>query len=286
MSVALSVVIPCRDAAVHLPAALEALAGEALDVPWEVVVADNGSQDGTVAVAEAFRDRLTLRVIDASERHGQWFARNRGAAEARGDQLVFLDSDDVIAPGYLAQMRRALAENELVAAHLESERLNPGWVARSRPLGLVEGMNDNLGFLPFANGCCLGARRAAFEALGGFSEYRPTGEDTDLCWRAQLAGMHLGVASGAVLHYRFRNTLQGIFHQALDYGRAETLLYRRFRHRGMPRRRPRVVVREWRHSARRLLRAQAKHERAEALFHAGLALGRVLGSARNRVLYL
>jgi glycosyltransferase involved in cell wall biosynthesis len=281
----LSVVIPCGDDVAHLREALSALEHERLDVPWEVVVADNGSRDGARAVAEEFADRLRLRIVDATAHRGPWFARNTGAAAAQGEHLVFLDSDDVIAPGYLARMHEALAGADLVASRQDGERLNPGWVARSRPLGLIEGLNDYLGFLPYASSCCLGVRRGAFEALGGFAELR-IGEDVDLCWRGQLRGMTLRVAPGAVLHYRFRSTIRGTFRQAVEYGGAHVLLYRRFRGAGMPRRGVRDVAREWRYSVRRLVRARTKSDLAEALYLLGILTGRALGSVRHRVGYL
>ena len=219
--IGLAVVIPCRNAADDLGEALTALASERLGESWEVIVVDNGSRDQTKAVARSFEGCLPLRIVDAPETKGPGYARNVGAAEARGEHLLFLDSDDVIAPGYLACMVKALARADLVAAQLDGERLNPGWIARSRPLGLEGGLNRSLEFLPFATSACLGVRRATFESLGGFADMR-AGEDVDLCWRAQLAGFTLEAAAGAVLRYRFRHTLPGIFRQAVGYGARAT----------------------------------------------------------------
>ncbi|MYR59535.1 glycosyltransferase, partial [Streptomyces sp. SID625] len=71
--------------------------------PWEVVVVDNGSVDGTPEVARAARAVLpALRIVDARDRAGESYARNRGIAEARGDLVAFCDADDVAAEGWLA----------------------------------------------------------------------------------------------------------------------------------------------------------------------------------------
>ena len=174
---------------------------------------------------------------------------------------------------------------DIVAAELDAERLNPGWVARSRPLGRDQGLNDHLGFLPFATSSCLGIRRDPFLDLGGFGELR-TGEDIDLCWRAQLAGLTIAVAEGACLHYRLRDARADIFRQAVGYGRATPALYRRYRAEGMPRPSVRSSARAVRHAVRSAVRGSDRAERAAGTYLLGLAVGRAVGSVEQRVRYL
>ena len=92
------------------------------DESWEVVLADNGSTDASVAVAESFRDRLpSLVVVDASGKRGRSYARNEGAKAARGANLTFIDADDVVAPGWLAALGAALETYAFVAARHDFE---------------------------------------------------------------------------------------------------------------------------------------------------------------------
>jgi len=68
----------------------------------EVIVSDNGSTDGTVAVVEQYQEKPpNLRVVDSSDR--------RGAAHAGGCRrgLAFCDADDEVAPGWVAAMGEA-----------------------------------------------------------------------------------------------------------------------------------------------------------------------------------
>jgi hypothetical protein len=181
-------------------------------------------------------------------------------------------------------MLAGLARADLVAAQLDGDALNPDWLVRSRPLGLEDGLNHSLGFLPYATSSGLGIRRRSFDDLGGFAELR-AGEDVDLCWRAQLRGMTLEVARGAVLHYRFRRTRWGTFTQAVGYGQAQPLLYRRFRDAGMERRSARQGLQDWRVAARRLARTNGTAP-FDGVYLAGVAVGRALGSARHRTPYL
>jgi GT2 family glycosyltransferase len=222
--------------------------------------------------------------MTASVQRSPAFARNEGASDARGDHLVFLDADDAVAPGYIDAMHQALASSELVASRPETERLNAGWVARSRPLGVDDGLNHSLDFLPFAASACLGIRRRVFEALGGFSDLR-TCEDIDLCWRAQLAGHALSPAPGAVLHYRLRATVPAIARQAFGYGRSMPLLYRRFANDGMPRTSAAQASDAWSTAIRRAVSGD-RARRAEGVYLLGLAAGRLAGSIRHRVRYL
>ncbi|MGE3303105.1 MAG: glycosyltransferase family 2 protein [Hyphomonadaceae bacterium] len=80
-----------------------AAVNSALAVDWpskEVIVVDNGSTDGSRAVLEAFGDRITAVF---KEHGGQFTASNAGFARATGDIVIFLDSDDVLAPSIMRE---------------------------------------------------------------------------------------------------------------------------------------------------------------------------------------
>ncbi|TLY31480.1 MAG: glycosyltransferase family 2 protein, partial [Nitrospirae bacterium] len=196
----LSVVIPCLNSADQLPVQLWALAREKWQGWWEVVIADNGSTDGTREVAEQFKDRLPrLLVVDASARRGAAYARNVGARSASGEAFLFLDADDEIAPGYLPAMADALAYHDFVAAYRDSESLNTGWVRMSRHTHPYEGFRTFFNFLPHAGGTRIGVRRSIFESVGGFDQNLLRGEDVDFCWRVQLAGTPLWLVPEAIV---------------------------------------------------------------------------------------
>ena len=95
---AVSVVIPAYNAERTLGATVRsALAQE--PPPLEIVVVDDGSTDGTRALAESFGS--SVRVLPGANA-GPSAARNRGAREARGAWIAFLDADDLLEAGYLA----------------------------------------------------------------------------------------------------------------------------------------------------------------------------------------
>jgi glycosyltransferase involved in cell wall biosynthesis len=232
----LSVVIPVYNSANTLAAQLDALSQQTFSGPWELVLADNGSTDGSTVLAARWQGRIpNLRVVDASDRRGATYARNVGLAAAAGDFIVFCDADDVVTPAWLEQMAGAARYGEVVAGRLDDEPLNP---PERRWRGAHK---DSLGvcmeFMPYAVSANFGAWATVFEALGGWSEDFPHGaDDVDFSWRAQLAGYRIHFASKAIVRYRYRDSVLGNARQARDYGRGDCLLYERFRSQGIPHR--------------------------------------------------
>ena len=170
----LSVIIPTLDAAASLAGALDPLAEDA-SVVGEVIVADGGSRDGTVALAE----RRGARVVAAASGRGAQLAA--GAAAAARPWLLFLHADTRLAPGWTeaatgfaaapANARRAAAfrfalDDEAPAAR----RLEAVVAWRCRALGLPYGDQGLLIARPF------------YESLGGFRPL-PLMEDVDFVRR-------------------------------------------------------------------------------------------------------
>jgi GT2 family glycosyltransferase len=279
----LSVVIPCLDVETVLGRQLRALSEQRWTRPWEVIVADNGSTDATVEVAQSLAAKLPqLRIVDASGRHARQYACNRGAQQA-SNAVVFIDADDEVAPGFIAAIGDALAEHPIVAARIDHEFLNTGWTLTGRSDAQSDGLQDGFGFLPFGSGGTLGMRRDVFDRLGGFADDMDYAEDIDLCWRAQLAGIPIHFVPGAVLRYRYRPSLWAMYRQHRNFGRASALLYRTYRDRGMQARAGRAAFDEWVFIAKAALRIRSRTEAARWSRRVGRCVGRLEGSLRQRV---
>ena len=277
---ALSVVIPTYNGERFLGVQLSALAGEALDGGFEVIVSDNGSADGTISLAESFADRIEVRVVDASARRGQTFARNTGATAAHGGLLVFLDQDDKIAPGYLESMATALASSPAVAARMDVQELNSGSMSEAREIVQTEALP--LGTTPWAYGCTLGIRREVFEGVGGFDEsLYDASEDIDLCRRLHDRNVAIQYVPSALLHYRFPETLGGFFRQGRRYAIAQGALDRRQLKHAPP-----FSVWRWARSTLGPLRLIAlgkdRGSRARGIFLLGRRVGTIEGELRAR----
>ncbi len=276
----ISAILPVRDGGPWLADQLTALASQDCAEPWEVVIADNGSSDGSEELARRWAEEHPgFHFVDASVRQGPSAARNAGAAAASGDLLAFCDADDVVQRGWLAGCVAALGDADVVAGHLDLWSLNGGPPAPPQPAATRQ-----LGFLPAALGANLAVRRSAFDAVGGFSEELVTGEDIDLSWRLQLAGFRFAPAPGAVVAKRERSRVGLVFRQARTYGRCGPALFRRYQSEGA-RRDLAGALRAWIWLVVALPTLVRPRRRAAWARTAAVRLGRLEGSVAERVFF-
>lgn len=219
----LSVILPAHDAAEHISDQLEALGRQDPAVVGEIVVVNNRSRDRTGAIARAAAaGDPRIRVIDADGGRGAGYARNVGAAVARGEWLAFCDADDIVTPAWATTLLACARSTgtEFVAGRNDHDTLQDGgrrrWPAAIHP-------PDRRGrerARAFAEGGNLAISARAFAAIGGFDEsLRFAAEDVDLSWRLERAGVRLTRCADAVVLCRDPVTLPAALRQAYRYGR-------------------------------------------------------------------
>jgi glycosyltransferase involved in cell wall biosynthesis len=185
-----SIVIAAYNSEATLPATLDSLLAQS-NRDWEAIIVDDGSSDRTLEVARsAVTEDTRMRVVSQSN-SGTAAARNCGAAEASGEWLLFLDSDDYLNHDYLERMSRFMRDNpgyDIYSCNVDlllaDGRMRPLWRGRrfARPFSLtaVDQIRESSIVLMSP------VRASLWRSLGGFRSHHA--EDYDLWLRALLAG--------------------------------------------------------------------------------------------------
>ncbi len=285
----LSIIIPVRNGAADIGQQLGALAAQQHDASIEVVVVDNGSTDGTAEVVRSWMARLpSLRLVSAPQATNVSQVRNIGARAATGGYFFWIDADDIIQPGWVAAMAAAATRYPAVGGEVDESSLNQPEVRGWRPARMTgEGLPRPFDLYPAPIGCNCGARRDVFEALGGFvDDWGFGGEEIDFFWRAQLKGYEVGYVPDAVVQYRFRTTIRGVWKQAVGYGRGNARLAATHRDLGIPRIAP-GLPRYLGWLGKLAVRATASRQaRGQLAYHLGHLVGQLQGSVQYRRLRL
>jgi len=221
----ISVVIPCRDGAGVLAKQLDALLAQLTSTEFEIVVADNGSTDGTADLVRSYPDPR-VRVVDAGRAPGANVARNVGIAAAKGEYILLTDADDVVHAGWIEAYHRAfLGGAQAVGGGLDRILGDGTLLARERRLYPALARKD-----VFANGTNCGFTRELFSRVHGFDEsFKGGADEVDFFWRVAEAGFMLEFVPEAVVSKVQRADLMSAFSQYRNFGRGEARMLDKFR---------------------------------------------------------
>src|SRR3954451_2870717 len=233
-----SVVVPFRGDRAAAKLLLAAISCLDLRHGDEVIVADNTADGllGTVQVGEGgvggAIDAGDVRIASAARERSSYHARNAGATAATNDWILFLDADCTPQPGLLAAYfaEPIAGDCGAVAGQIlgdPGQRSFAARYARSRKLfDHAEGL-----IRADAGGAAAGnllVRRAAFDAIAGFTEGIRSGGDLDLWHRLQAAGWRLDFRPAALVHHRHRASLPSLLGAIARYGAGARWLNERY----------------------------------------------------------
>jgi len=218
-----SVIIPNWNGAHHLPTCLESLRRQT-HARVEVVVADNGSTDGSLELLA--RDYAEVRVLALGENRGFAGACNAGIEAARGDLVVLLNNDTEADPQWLEEIAAAFErhpEAGIVASkmllfdrrdtfHTAGDSYRVDGIPGNRGVWQKDvGQFEREEYVFSACGGSAAYRRAMLEQVGLLDEdFFYSCEDVDLAWRAQLAGWRCIYAPRAVVYHKLGGTGGGV----------------------------------------------------------------------------
>ncbi len=215
-SALVSIIVPCYNAEPWLAATLDS----ALAQTWperEIIVVDDGSRDGSLALARSYAAR-GVQVLAQANR-GASAARNAGLRAARGGFVQFLDADDLLAPEKIARQMRLLADDGgrrvATGAWARFERdpaeavftPEPNW----RDLGGVEFLQLNYEKVTMMHPAAWLAPRSLLDRAGPWDETLSLNDDGEYFARVALAAAGVAFCPEARSYYRsnLRGSLSG-----------------------------------------------------------------------------
>ncbi len=215
--ITVSVIIPAYNASATIGKALEALSRQNCFQPFEVIVVDDGSNDGTADIVCSF---ASVKYV-CQDNAGPAAARNHGARLARGEYLAFTDSDCVPQEDWISLLMAGFGQLQVGVVAGSYGISNPEkWLARCinkeilwRHTHLMPDHPNSFGSYNFC------VKKNIFEAVGGFNtSYRwASGEDNDLSYKI--------IRSGQLIYFQ-RKALVGHHHPT----RVVKYLQEQFRH--------------------------------------------------------
>ncbi len=217
-----SVVVPVFNRPDELAELLHSLTQQTI-MDFEVIVVEDGSDISSKAVCDKFRNQLELHYYTKANT-GPGPSRNFGVEKARGEYVVFFDSDCILPPTYFA-----CVETFMQAAPVDAwggpdrghENFTPLQQAMAYTMsswlttgGIRGGKPEN--FQPRSFN--MGIRRSKSVELGGFAFDR-LAEDIELSIRMRKAGMKVVLIPDAFVYHKRRTDLIQFFHQVSGFGR-------------------------------------------------------------------
>lgn len=192
---------------------------------YEIIVADNGSRDGTLDVVR--KQFPAVRIVTAQQK-GSAYARNAGFAAARADLILSTDSDCVADPKWIEALvsayQGASKDTAAVGGRIEAfssanliERYKKTWV------GQPAADSTDVRYTATPNALF---KAEAFHAVGGFDGSAGVFDDADLGIRLGKAGYQIAFTQEAVIRHRNPRGWKELYQHKRKYGTANYMLAR------------------------------------------------------------
>ena len=184
----ISVIIPAYNEEKYLGACLKSILKHRTSDVCEIIVVDNASTDGTVALAKQFPEVTVLSEM----RKGPNFARQTGLQVCRGDLCAFFDADTIVPPGWFQKVQREFDRHpEIVCINGEYYFFDLPRISRTciwyTYRILAHCMHFLRGYVPNAGNFV--ATKKALLTIGGFNtSLAYLGDDTDIAKRLNTVG--------------------------------------------------------------------------------------------------
>lgn len=223
-----SIIVPVYNRPDEVADLLGSLAAQT-DRGFETVIVEDGSTVDCRRQCEAFSEKANVKYY-YKENEGRSIARNYGLDRADGDYFVFVDSDCILPPDYIASLRKSLAENPADcfggpdAAHESftdtQKAINFAMTSFLTTGGIRGGKVSMEKFTPRTFN--MGYSREVWEKVGGFREM--FSEDIDMSTRVRLAGFRIALFPDVAVYHKRRVDLRKFWKQVHIFGMSRITL--------------------------------------------------------------
>lgn len=230
MPTAFSIIVPVYNRPDELKELLASIVDQEYEHALEVVIVEDGSEITAAHLIDEYAGKLDINYLP-KENTGPGDSRNYGMRQAKHDYFIILDSDCILAKGYLHHVASSLSKDfvhcfggpdtahesfsdiqKAINYSLTSFITTGGIRGKAKSLSTFEPRSFNMGL-----------SRTAFEATGGFGDIHP-GEDPDLVWRLRKAGYNTRFIPDAVVYHKRRVNFKKFYAQVNKFGKARPIL--------------------------------------------------------------
>ncbi|WP_237222325.1 glycosyltransferase [Rothia nasimurium] len=236
-----SVVIPAYNASKTIVEQLVALNEQVrnkiftLNTKWEVIVADNGSDDDTALIVSDFlrkNPEFPGRLIHADLRRGPAHARNAALLQAQGKYIFFCDADDVVSSewistglNHLQELAQSGRPHDAIGGGLRPPKKIPESAGDWRPTSSIQKIINGTGIIT----CNAAVPRSTLLEVGGFDESLPRygSEDTELSIRINKMGYRCHNKSDFWIYYSTPSSFKVKIYKNFLIAKSEVLCWKR-----------------------------------------------------------
>jgi GT2 family glycosyltransferase len=179
----------------------------------EVIVVDNNPSNEALVLKDCFESVIVIKEL----KRGSYAARNSGIREARGDNIIFCDSDCLVKKQWFTAFERALKKSEVVCGNCVTYK--PKKIFEFFQAKLVRRWNVSL--LASAGSYMAGVaavKRSVFDRVGNFDERFLYSGDIDFGLRLKRHGLDVCIERNAVAYHHPKKTLKIIMNTYYNYG--------------------------------------------------------------------
>ena len=230
MNLKFSIIVPVYNRPKEIYELLKSLTKQDFKDDFEVIIVEDGSENSSEKIVENYKSSLNICYF-YKKNTGAGASRNFGMQRAMGNYFIILDSDVILPPKYLSEVKKRLKE-KYTAAFGGADTAHSSFTDLQKAInysmtsvlttGGIRGNKKGLGkFQPRSFN--FGLSKKAFIKTKGFSKMK-AGEDIDLTFRLWENGFDTQLIENAFVYHKRRSTIRQFFRQTFAFGNARPIL--------------------------------------------------------------